>query len=75
MNTHQEMNLKFIESKGFDIYDLKGLHEALKWLKTVDADSLLYSEPTGNEFDNKVGEMRRPMLISSVETAIKEFRK
>lgn len=74
MNTQRDINLTFIESKGFDVYDLKGLHAALKWLKTVDADKLLYVEPTGNEFDIMVGEMRRPMLISSVETAIKEFR-
>ena len=74
MNTQRDINLTFIESKGFDVYDLKGLHAALKWLKTVDADRLLYGEPTGNEFDIMVGEMRRPMLISSVETAIKEFR-
>lgn len=74
MNTQRDINLTFIESKGFDVYDLKGLHAALKWLKTVDADKLLYGEPTGNEFDIMVGEMRRPMLISSVETAIKEFR-
>ncbi|WP_303837959.1 hypothetical protein [Ruminococcus flavefaciens] len=70
MNTQRDINLTFIESKGFDVYDLKGLHAALKWLKTVDADSLLYGEPTGNEFDIMVGEMRRPMLICSVEAAI-----
>lgn len=74
MNTQRDINLTFIESKGFDVFDLKGLHDALKWLKTVDADKLLYGEPTGNEFDIMVGEIRRPMLISSVETAIKEFR-
>ncbi|WP_024860092.1 hypothetical protein [Ruminococcus flavefaciens] len=75
MNTQRDINLTFIESKGFDVYTIDGLYEALKWLKSVDADNLLYGAPSGNEFDIMVGEMRRPMLISSVETAIKELSK
>lgn len=30
----------------------------------------MYGEPSGDEFDIMVGEMRRPMLISSVEAVI-----
>ena len=70
MNTQRDINLTFIESKGFDTYTKEGLNKALKWLKTADADNLMYGEPSGDEFDIMVGEMRRPMLISSVEHAI-----
>ncbi len=70
MNTQRDINLTFIESKGFDTYTKEGLNKALKWLKTTDADNLMYGEPSGDEFDIMVGEMRRPMLISSVEHAI-----
>ena len=73
MNTQRDINLTFISSKGFDIYTTEGLNKALHWLKTADADNLMYGEPSGDEFDIMVGEMRRPMLISSVETAIAEL--
>ena len=43
-----------------------------KFLDAADADNLMYGEPSGNEFDIMVGEMRRPMLIASVEAAIRE---
>jgi hypothetical protein len=33
----------------------------------------MYGEPSGDEFDIMVGEMRRPMLINSVEAAIAEL--
>lgn len=72
MNTQRDINLTFIASKGFDTSSLTGLHDALKWHKTTDADNLMYGEPSGNEFDIMVGEMRRPMLIASVEAAIRE---
>ena len=65
MNTQRDINLTFISSKG--------LNKALQWLKTADADNLMYGEPSGDEFDIMVGEMRRPMLISSVEAAIAEL--
>ena len=70
MNTQRDINLTFISSKGFDVYTADGLNKALHWLQTVDADNLMYGEPSGDEFDSMVGEMRRPMLISSVEAAI-----
>ena len=73
MNTQRDINLTFIESKGFDTYTKEGLNKALKWLKTEDADNLMYGEPSGDEFDIMVGEMRRPMLISSVEHAITQI--
>ena len=73
MNTQRDINLTFIESKGFDTYTKEGLKKALKWLKTADADNLMYGEPSGDEFDIMVGEMRRPMLISSVEHAITQI--
>lgn len=72
MNTQRDINLTFISSKGFDVYTLDGLNKALHWLKTSDADNLMYGEPSGDEFDIMVGEMRRPMLIASVEQAIQE---
>ena len=50
-----------------DISGLDGLNQALNWPKTADADNLMYGEPSGDEFDIMVGEMRRPMLIASVE--------
>lgn len=73
MNTQRDINLTFISSKGFDVYTPEGLSKALHWLKTADADNLMYGEPSGDEFDIMVGEMRRPMLISSVEAAISEL--
>lgn len=73
MNTQRDINLTFISSKGFNVYTAEGLNEALHWLKTADADNQMYGEPSGDEFDIMVGEMRRPMLISSVEAAITEL--
>lgn len=73
MNTQRDINLTFISSKGFDVYTTEGLNKALKWLQTVSPDNLMYGEPSGDEFDFMVGEMRRPMLINSVETAIAEL--
>lgn len=74
MNTQRDINLTFISSKGFDVYTTEGLNKVLHWLKTADADNLMYGEPSGDEFDIMVGEMRRPMLISSVEQAIIELK-
>jgi len=73
MNTQRDINLTFISSKGFDVYTADSLNKALHWLKTADADNLMYGEPSGDEFDIMVGEMRRPMLINSVEAAIAEL--
>ncbi len=73
MNTQRDINLTFISSKGFDVYTADGLNKALHWLQTADADNLMYGEPSGDEFDTMVGEMRRPMLIASVEQAIAEI--
>ncbi len=73
MNTQQNINLTFISSKGFDVYTADGLNKALHWLKTADADNLMYGEPSGDEFDIMVGGMRRPMLIASVEQAIAQL--
>lgn len=73
MNTQRDINLTFISSKGFDVYTTEGLNKALHWFQTADADNLMYGEPSGDEFDIMVGEMRRPMLISSVEAAIAEL--
>ncbi len=46
MNSQRDINLTFIESKGFDTYTKEGLNKALKWLKTADADNLMYGEPS-----------------------------
>ena len=70
MNTQHSINLTFLHLKGFDTNTLKGLNKALHWLKTADADCLMHGEGTGDPFDIMVGEMRRPMLINSVEEAI-----
>lgn len=70
MNTQRDINLTFIASKGFDTESLEGLQKSLIWLHTTDADNLMYGGSSGDEFDIMVGEMRRPMLISSVEAAI-----
>lgn len=73
MNTQRDINLTFISSKGFDVFTVDGLNKALHWLQTADADNLMYGEPSGDEFDIVVGEMRRPMLIASVEQAIAQL--
>ena len=72
-HTQRDINLTFLQSKGFDTSSINSLQEALTWLQTTDADNLMYGEPTGDEFDIMVGEMRRPMLIDSVEKAIAEM--
>ena len=73
MSTQHETNLAFITSKGFDTSSPESLQKALTWLHTTDGDNLMYGEPTGDDFDKIVGEMRRPMLIESVERAIKNL--
>jgi len=73
MNTQHDVNLIFLSNKGFDTTSLEGLKKALSWLQTADADELMYGEGTGDSFDIMVGEMRRPMLIESVEKAIREM--
>lgn len=74
MPTQHDANLAFIASKGFDTSSLTSLQKALHWLRTTDGDNLMYGEPTGDDFDKMVGEMRRPMLIDSVERAIKALK-
>ena len=69
-NTQHDINLTFLQQKGFKISTIEGLNQALHWLKTTDADCLMHGEGTGDPFDIMVGEMRRPVLISSVEHAI-----
>ena len=70
MSTQHDINLMFLQQKGFDISSLDGLKKALSWLQNADPDTLMHGNPTGDPFDIMVGEMRRPMLISSVEAAI-----
>ena len=70
MNTQNNINLTFLNLKGFDTNTLAGLQAALHWLKTSEPDCLMHGQGTGDPFDIMVGEMRRPMLISSVEEAI-----
>ena len=72
-NTQHDANLAFIASKVFDASSLSSLQKALHWLRTTDGDNLMYGEPTGDDFDKIVGEMRRPMLIESVERVIKNL--
>ncbi len=74
-NTQYDASLTFIVSKGFDTStsSLTSLKKALSWLRTTDGDNLMYGEPTGDEFDKMVGEMRRPMLIENVGWAIKQM--
>lgn len=73
MPTQHAAILTFIISKGFDTSSLSSLKKALVWLRTTDGDNLMYGEGTGDEFDKMVGEMRRPMLIASVEHAISQI--
>ena len=73
MDTLHDINLTFLQQKGFKTTTLEGLTKALNWLKTTDADCLMHGEGTGDPFDIMVGEMRRPMLIASVEHGIIQF--
>lgn len=73
IHTQHDINLTFLQQKGFKISTLDGLNKALNWLKTTDADCLMHGEGTGDPFDIMVGEIRRPMLIVSVEHAITQF--
>lgn len=71
MPTQHDANLAFLSSKGFDTSSFDSLKKSLHWIQTTDADNLMYGEPSGDEFDKMVGEMRRPMLIKAVEEAIR----
>ena len=73
MPTQHDINLTFINQKGFDTSSITSHTKALHWLKTTDVDNLMYGEPSGDEFDRAVDEMRRPMLIESVEREIKRL--
>ena len=73
MHTQNSINLTFLNLKGFDTSTLIGLNAALHWLKTAEADCLMHGEGSGGAFDSMVGGMRRPMLIGSVEEAIREI--
>lgn len=73
MPTQHDANLTFLSSKGFDTSTETGLKKALAWLRATDGDNLIYGEPSGDDFDKMAGEMRRPMLIESVERAIKDL--
>lgn len=73
MFIEHDINLTFLQQKGFKTTTLEGLNQALNWLKTTDADRLMHGEGTGDPFDIMVGEMRRPMLIASVEHAITQL--
>lgn len=75
MHTQNSINLTFLNLKGFDTSSLTDLNAALHWLKTTEADCLMHGEGTGDPFDIMVGEMRRPMLIASVEEAITTLEK
>ena len=75
MHTQNSILLTFLNLKGFDTSTLTGLNAALHWLKTAEADCLMHGEGTGDPFDIMVGEMRRPMLIASVEEAITTLEK
>ncbi len=66
MPTQYDANLEFIASKGFDTSSLEGHQKTLVWLHITYADNLFYGEPSRDEFDIMVGEMRRPVLIESV---------
>lgn len=72
-HTQRDANLTFLHSKGFDTNSPESLKKALTWLRTTDGDNLMYGEPTGDDFDKMVSEMRGPMLIESVERAIKQM--
>ena len=63
------LTLFFLESKGFD---RNHLQSALSWLKTADPDDLMLGDGSHDEFDVTMGELRRPMLIASVERIMKQ---
>lgn len=58
MPTQHDENLTFLISKDFDTSSADSLKKALMWLCTTDGDNLMYGEPTGDDFDKTVGEMR-----------------
>ena len=73
-HTQYDINITFLQQKGFDASSLTGLKKALTGLKDTDADCLMHGEGSGDPFDIMVGEMRRPMLISSVEAAMAKLQ-
>lgn len=73
MFIEHDINLTFLQQRGFKTTTLEGLNKALNWLQTTDPDALMHGEGTGDPFDIMVGEMRRPMLIASVEHAITQL--
>jgi hypothetical protein len=74
MSLQHQANLEFIRNKGFDANTAAGLKSALKRLNIVDGDELLYDESAGDPFDRSAGELRRNMLIHSVQMELMKLR-
>ena len=74
MSLQHQANLEFISNKGFDADTAAGLKSALKWLKIVNGDELLCGEPAGDPFDSSADELRRNMLIHSVQMELMKLR-
>lgn len=68
-DAEDEMTLVFLQSKG---YGTDRLAEAREWIKKADPDELMLGEGTGDPFDVTMGELRRPILLESVERLIKK---
>ena len=62
--SEDENTIIFLESKGFN---MDNLEEAKKWVETTDPDNLLLGEGTGNPFDISMGQIRRGMLLKSID--------
>ena len=60
--TQHDVNLEFIQTKGFDITTTHGLEKALEWRHSSAPDNLMLGEPTGDLFDRQMGEFRRGIL-------------
>ena len=72
-NKH-DINLTFLQQKGFKTSTIEDLNKALHWLKTTEADCLMHGEGTGDPFDIMVGEMRRPIDYFALRKAANRLK-
>ena len=76
--TQQQEAIEFIAAKGFYINTRSGLKTALKWLKKADFQELLPDtgevDASFERADIAAGELRRNMLIHSVQMESLKYR-
>ena len=67
-------NIAFLASKGFTSTK-EGLIRAKVWLEIADPDDMMYGERAGDPFDIAMGNLRRSMLLNTVDRLLSQSPK